>query len=190
MRPRFRPRPRKDYRWVANATTWEGLDVGEVVDLPLLEASDWQTAPAREEINVRRIVCEVPYRFRDEVYEFSGPALQVAYAAWAIFIVDKDDTTAYQPLSATHLTEERVLGFGEDHIGFGVGGYAVLGTMQTTATEIPWSSGVHIDLRLNRRVSTEDRIILVVGLDPSLSNTNEEVIGRCTSRVLLQKISR
>jgi len=187
---RFIRRAPKDYRWAANATTFAGLDIGEVVHLNLLTPTDWSSGAARETINVRRIVFDLQVRFRDEVYEFTGPSLQVSSIAWAVFLIDADDDETYEPLSAVNLTEETVLGFGQSSEVFGVGSYAVLGTIQTAQTSIPFSGSFAVDLRTNRRVTSNQHIILAVAQDPSISLTDEEVIGRVTSRVLLQKISR
>lgn len=171
-----------NYGWAAWVSDFELLTSG-VVSSEIIVAgeSDIEVrSVGHTHANLKRIVGDITwwplFASAAETFQDDPPSTWRSLS-WFLLIVDNDDDSIYDPTSATHLSEERVLAHGNLGSGFQryllpTGGTSldvhVDGVFQSQAVT------THIDVSSNRRLTsdTDVRLYLTADGSPDDEGTN------------------
>jgi len=164
-----RQRPKKNYVWSQDASIWSSTGI-TIVEITLADGHDFGPEPAvggtviRQNWNLQRIVGDVVFGIDTTDLESSNPAVGIwMMVAWCLLIIDRDDTTAYDP-ETTEWSDEIVLAHGiTDRFGWGTTANLLIGgggVVQTQSAAFMASTRLHLDVKTNRKFSSDNKLSL------------------------------
>lgn len=180
-RPAFKRTASKQYGWATIATT---LTLGGITDIgsEILVAGDSDIevrAIGNTHGNLKRIVGDItwnPWVIATTTL-LTTPVVAVSHLYWAIMAVDNDDdASSYSPASPTTLAEERILAHGILSATFLVNHFGG----DAFTTDLIGDTHVHVDVRSNRRIRSDDDIVLntiVLGSQPIAEANSVGTLG-------------
>jgi len=170
-RPSFRRTGNKQYGWACQ-TARENIETN-TVDTTVLVAGDADVevrAVGGTHCNLKRIIGDIvihPWTVDASVMWTSTYTTAVFELPWIILVIDNDDDPSqYAPDSPTVLSEERVLAHGE------------LVSTIIRADDGPIIIGdnrMHVDVRSNRRIRSDDNIVLNVCARGTYPDPNAQI---------------
>lgn len=166
---RFANRAPKNYQWTTYLRSGSVLPT-DISFVSLLAPEDWVTNVfARQHCNLKRIVGNAVFQLARDTIDANDDAWCRWF--WAVMVLDQDDVVSVtpnipDPSNETELQDETVLAQGVFSVGLRAGDSALVagtGSINAFSQIMPSQQLVPLDIRSNRRITSDQHIVLAYG---------------------------